>query len=52
MDTEQIEEMANRELAEEELLAAVKVAKQRIRDRKMRPLLHKIFPFIITITRR
>jgi hypothetical protein len=50
--TEMIERQAMAELAEEERQTAIAEAKQRIRERKMRPLWHRIFPFVITITRR
>lgn len=43
---------AKREIDDEERRAAINEAKDRIRERKMRPLWHKIFPFVITITRR
>ena len=52
MDTEQIEKLAMQELAAEENVDAINAAKQRIRERRMRPLWHRLFPFVITITRR
>ena len=52
MNVQQIEAEAIAELKEDDRLEAVKEAKERIVERKMRPLWHKIFPFVITIKRR
>ena len=50
VETAEREAMA--ELAEEDRRTAIDKAKDRIRERRMRPLWHKIFPFTITITWR
>lgn len=52
MNVSEIEAEAMAELMVEERRRSIETVKQRIRERKMRPLWHKIFPFVITITRR
>lgn len=42
--------VAEKELREERFRAAVEIEKERLRN--YRPLLHRLFPFVITISRR
>ncbi len=52
LNVKAIEREAMAEVEADERRLAIDLAKERIVKRKMRPLWHKIFPFIITITRR
>jgi len=50
MNVDQIMREAQRQLDEEKYLAAVKAAKEKLRNK--RPLWERLFPFVITIARR
>lgn len=52
MNIKAIEREALAALAEEERQEAIDEAKATIREWRMRPLWHRIFPFTITINRR